>query len=142
MLDVACGLNLLACKFAESYGIDIQDYGDTDLVVNDFTDLPFDTASFETITIVASLNYFEDPPKVFAECGRILKPDGRIILTVLETPAVGKIWHRFREPWARRSGFSRDQLEGITRQASLRVVQKKSFMLGLNNLYVLMKSET
>ena len=112
MLDVACGLNLLACKFAESYGIDIQDYGDTDLVVNDFTDLPFDTASFETITIVASLNYFEDPPKVFAECARILKPDGRIILTVL-SPAVGRIRHRFREPWARRSGFSRDQLREL-----------------------------
>ena len=138
LLDIACGLNVLARQFDGSVGIDIQDYGTTDRVVEDFTKIPFPDKSFRTITIVASLNYFDDPVGVLRECARLLTDDGQVVLTLLD-PAVGRQWHRFREPWAKRPGFTSSSVDEMAAQVGLNVVRRSRFMLGLNWLYVLKK---
>jgi len=138
-LDIACGDNLLAHgRGNEGIGIDIIDHGSADLIVSDFADLPFESESYMTITIVASLNYFDDPISVMTECKRLLKPDGRLIVTML-APAVGLLWHLFREPWAKHSGMSSEQIATIAHSSGLQLIRKFRFMFWMNSLYVLKK---
>ena len=137
-LDIACGDNILVNKVGGGFGIDVVNYGSVDVLVKDFNVLPFKTGSFNSISIVASLNYFDYPNKVLSESARVLKPGGDIILTMME-PTVGKLWHRFREPWAKYPGFSYVQLRIIAKGIGLEFKRRSRFMLGINNLYILTK---
>jgi SAM-dependent methyltransferase len=137
-LDIGCGDNVLAKKLKGGIGIDIVNYGNLDLIVKDFYDLPFKRESFNSVAIVASLNYFGHTEKVLSECERVLRPNGTLILTLLN-PLIGKFWHLFREPWAKFPGFSSQELERLTRGAGLQIVKRSKFMLGMNNLYILKK---
>jgi len=137
-LDIGCGDNILAKKLKGGIGIDIVNYGNLDLIVKDFYDLPFERESFSSIAIVASLNYFGHTEKVLSECARVLRPNGTLILTLL-SPLIGKFWHFFREPWAKLPGFSYQELKRLTQGAGLQITKKSKFMLGMNNLYILTK---
>jgi hypothetical protein len=138
-LDIACGDNILAGRVEQGIGIDVVDYGNADVLTKDFERLPFKDESFQSIAIVASLNYFDNPERVLAECARVLKPDGALILTLLN-PLIGKLWHMIREPWAKLPGFSFRYLEEMARAAGFEIVRRSRFMLGMNNLYKLKKA--
>ena len=61
-LDIACGDNFLARQLLDGgTGVDVVDHGDADVIVEDFSNLPFDAQQFRSVSIVASLNYFDDP---------------------------------------------------------------------------------
>ena len=138
LLDIACGDNILVNKVGGGFGIDVVNYGRVDVLVRDFNALPFKTGSFNSVSIVASLNYFEHPDTVLSESTRVLRPGGDIILTMMD-PFFGKLWHRFREPWAKYPGFSYGQLLRIAQAAGLEVKRRSRFMFGINNLYILTK---
>jgi len=138
-LDIGCGDNILAKKVKGGFGIDIVNYGNADLIVKDFYSLPFKPNSFSSVAIVASLNYFAHTEKVLSECARVLKPNGTIILTALN-PLIGRVWHFFREPWARLPGFSYQEIERLTQRTGLQITKKSKFMLRMNNLYIITKS--
>lgn len=135
-LDVACGDNRLVRSRPGGIGVDIVDYGAGATVVERLDRLPFADGTFACVTIVASLNYCDDPRMVLAESARVLRTDGRVLLTTID-PSVGRLWHRFREPWASAPGFDEQELAGLLRGLPLRITRRRRFMLGLNHLYEL-----
>jgi len=137
-LDVACGHNLLAATDPRGFGVDVVNHGGADFIVGDFCHLPLRRGAFRCVTIVASLNYFDRPEQVLAECARVLDPDGVIVVTLLG-PVTGRLWHLFRESWAKAPGLSSKELARQGTLAGLRLERHRRFMLGLNNLYVLGK---
>jgi len=135
LLDLACGDNRLVKKNGSGVGVDIVDYDNVDVVCPDFSTLPFDDNTFDTVTILAALNYFEKPKEVVAEVGRILKPDGTFLVTFLNQ-RISKIWHTVKErETTPRPAFNEAELTACLQSAAMRIVDKKSFMFGLNSIY-------
>lgn len=48
--------------------------------------LPFADASFDLITIGFALRHFADLDRVFAECARVLRPNGRLLILEITAP--------------------------------------------------------
>lgn len=135
LLDLACGDNRLVRAHGSGVGADIVDYRHVDVVCPDLTHLPFRDAEFDTVTILAALNYFADPIAVLREVRRLLKPDGTLLITLL-SKRVSRLWHRVREAdITPRPSLDAAELAACLEAARLRVVERRSFMLGLNRIY-------
>lgn len=134
-MDLACGDNRVVRALGAGVGVDIADYQGVDVVCRDFTRLPFRDSEFDTVTILAALNYFDDPDAVLREIRRILRPDGTLLVTFLNKN-VSRLWHSIRERQITpRPSFDRVELMTCLRAANLRIVDERSFMLGLNTIY-------
>jgi ubiquinone/menaquinone biosynthesis C-methylase UbiE len=120
-------------------GVDIANYGNTDIVVENFYHLPFAGGSVDTVSIIASLNYFENPLRVLQDVHRVLKDDGQLLITMPQGWAM-KIWHRFRERHARRYGFSEEEIKDLLCKSGFALKQKKPFMFFLNYIYMAVKA--
>jgi SAM-dependent methyltransferase len=144
LVDLACGDNRLvtalghAVRGVRGIGVDIRDYGSVDLVREDLADLPFADLSVDTVTILAALNYFDDPVSVLREARRILKEAGVLIVTLLDK-RLSRIWHVFRDRSLPRIAFSENELRALLEKAGLRIAARHSFMLGLNRIYIIEK---
>ena len=138
LVDVACGDNRLVQWYGNGTGVDIAGYETSITVVNSLEELPFQSDSIDTVTIIASLNYFYEPEAVLREIHRILCGNGSLVLT-MSNSWVMKIWHRFREPHAYQHGYSEKQLKNILEQSGFVVKKKKYFMAFLNAIYVAQK---
>jgi SAM-dependent methyltransferase len=134
-MDLACGDNRVVRAFGSGVGVDIVEYQNVDVVCRDFTQLPFRDDEFDTVTILAALNYFDDPVSVLREVRRSLKRDGTLLITFLNKN-VSRLWHRFRErDITPRPAFDEAELCACLAAADLRVVDTRSFMFGLNIIY-------
>jgi ubiquinone/menaquinone biosynthesis C-methylase UbiE len=135
LMDLACGDNRLVKKYGAGVGVDIVPYRNVDTVCSDFSNLPFGNSEFDTVTIVAALNYFDDPGAVLREIGRVMKPEGTLLVTLLNQ-TVSKLWHSIVErDITPRPAFSEMELAGHVRSAGMRIVQKRKFMLAMNVIY-------
>lgn len=146
LLDIGCGYNLLVRKYGNGIGVDVFDWGDVDLVVEDTSKLPFDDAEFDTITIIAALNHIPNREEVLKECNRLLRPGGKLIITML-TPRISRLWHKLRKKWDEDQrlrgmkenevyGFTRAEMKRLLTDAGFEIVKIKGFMLCLNSLYI------
>lgn len=136
VVDLACGDNRLVRQVGSGIGIDIDSRGQSDVLeVKDFTVLPLADDSVDVVTIIASLNYFDDPHRVLAECRRILKPSGQILLTMAKL-SVMAVWHKFRDPWVKAPAISEDELNLMLQEAGFSILLRKSFMLGMNMIVI------
>ena len=88
-LDIGCGRHNRFIKHflrGRGKGIDLFEYEGltADNLVPDLTTLPFPDASFDTVTFIANLNHCPEPDrdKELAEAYRVLRPGGRIIITM------------------------------------------------------------
>ncbi len=63
-----------------------QRHPDIDFVEGDATELPFDDASFDAVTVSFGLRNVNDPHKALAEMRRVLKPGGRLVICEFTTP--------------------------------------------------------
>ncbi|MBN1303675.1 MAG: methyltransferase domain-containing protein [Anaerolineales bacterium] len=152
LLDIGCGTNELVREYpGPGIGVDVYDWGDVDLVVKDTSRLPFKAQEFDTITIIAALNHIPNREEVLAEAKRVLKEDGKIIITMLP-PFISKIWHILREPWdidQAERGMKAGEVYGLThketlkllKDAGFRVVYEKLFMFGINRLTIADKAD-
>lgn len=135
LMDLACGDNRLVKKYGSGVGVDIVDYENVNVVCPDLSVLPFGDDEFDTVTILAALNYFEDPVSVLREVRRVLSPGGTLLVTFLNQ-RVSRLWHSIRErDITPRPAFSEDELLKCLQSAGLTVAQKKHFMFGLNTIY-------
>lgn len=138
LLDIACGENDVVKSYSgNGLGIDVKDFG-ADQVVENYHNLPFESGTFDTITIIASINYFEEPEKVLDEVYRLLKPDGQLIVTNSNVHVM-KFWHLFRESWAYKAGYSESFLMSMLKKSRFNVVQRASFNLFVSYVLILKK---
>lgn len=146
LLDVGCGSNRLVRYYANGVGIDVHPWPGADLVVADTAALQWEPASFDTVTIIAALNHIPNRSAVLDECRRVLRPGGRVVITML-TPRTSRIWHWLRAPWDADQrergmkpgevyGFTSAQLVDLFARAGFILLSERRFMLGLNRVYV------
>jgi SAM-dependent methyltransferase len=139
LMDLACGDNRLVRKYGSGTGVDITNYHNVNVLCNDFSTLPFAAGEFDTVTILAALNYFENPREVLSEISRVLKPDGTLLVTFLNQD-VSRLWHSVKERRSTpRPAFNEDELTDCVKAANMRIVQKKAFMFGVNTIYFIKK---
>lgn len=140
LLDLGCGDGALQNSYkGESLGVDINKYSEGNvLIISNFESIPLESKQYDTITIIASLNYFNNVDKVLKEVNRLLKDNGSFILT-MPNHKIMKIWHKFREPWSFKSGYSEKELIKLLNQNEFKLSNKEKFLFYLNNVYVFKK---
>lgn len=109
VLDVGCGsglaLVLAAARGAVPTGIDIspgllgiarERLPEADLREGDMETLPFDDASFDAVLGVNSFQFAGDPERALREAARVLRPDGRLVVSLFAAPerSQGTVVHR------------------------------------------------
>ncbi len=95
ILDAGCGTGLLLRRIAASapgaqlVGIDLTlamlrqaDRTVSDLVLGDVGRLPFDDGSMDAVVLASVLQYLPDPNLALAEASRVLRPGGRVVMTL------------------------------------------------------------
>ncbi|MCE1164092.1 MAG: methyltransferase domain-containing protein [Bacteroidetes bacterium] len=145
-LDIGCGTNIFKKIRGNGIGIDVYPWAGTDFVVDDTVKLNFEDGEFDSVLIVAALNHIPERDKVLLESYRVLKPGGKIILTML-TPFISYITHKIRyfydedqtereikngEIW----GISRKQMYGLLDSAGFKEIFSEGFVYGLNRIYI------
>ena len=90
LLDAGCGRYLRFCHefagVAEVVGVDLERSFDTDnqhrpfAVRGDIGALPFTSGYFDLVISRSVVEHLEDPPRVFLEFFRVLRPGGKVII--------------------------------------------------------------
>jgi len=145
LLDVACGRNLLVRSHGEGVGADIHPYAGVD-VRCDAAWLPFRSAVFDSVALLACLNHVVRRKDALLECRRVLRPGGILLVTMIH-PWVGRLSHPIRrrhDPDQLERGIGGDESLGMTTpeirellgKTGFSITLHRRFMWGLNNLYV------
>ena len=151
LLDIGCGTNQLVRTYREKLkgsglGVDVYGWEGVDLVVKDSSKLPFASESADTVAMLAVVNHIPDREQVLLEIRRVLRPKGRLIMTMIP-PGISRVWHILRRPWdadQKERGMKEGEVFGLSRQevrhfltgAGFDIVLEKKFMLGVNCLTV------
>jgi SAM-dependent methyltransferase len=145
LLDVGAGHNTLVKRYGDGVGVDAFEWGGGALVVQDAAVLPFPGGSFDTVTFVACLNHIPNRAAALVEARRVIRPGGRLILTMID-PILGGVGHAIwwysedklrggMKPGERGGLWSKDLVQLCTR-AGFRQVHHSRFVYAMNNLYV------
>lgn len=147
VLDVGCGGNLFVRSYGDGIGVDVVPWDGCDVVLDEPTRLPFDDASFDTVSFLACLNHIPEREAVMWEAARVLRPGGRVLVTMIP-PRLGAFVHWLRErndPDHRQRhidhscelmGMSAAHVRAVFEAAGLRMVERRRFVFGTNSLYV------
>ena len=87
--------------------------------VADVHALPFEEASFDTVLVFHTLTYAERPARAVAECARVLRPGGRLVLLCLDQHHQSEVTARYGEV---HPGFSLRAVRTLLARAELDVV--------------------
>jgi SAM-dependent methyltransferase len=148
LLDVGCGFNNLVRAYGSGVGMDVVGWPGVDVIVENPVILPFPSACFDTVTMLATLNHIPDRAQVLAETRRVLCDDGRLVLTMIG-PNTGRLAHwLFRRDEGTRGGMQAGEKRGMRReevidllgQSGFAVLTQVPFQLGLNRVFVAVKS--
>ena len=151
-LDIGAGDNVLLRLYggADNVGVDVVDWGGDCVLVPSADKLPFAEASFDTVTFVACLNHIPERAAALAEAKRVLRPGGRVVLTMIGR-ALGEVGHLL---WWYSEDKHREEAEGevggiddaemvrLLQAAGFDRVRASGFFYGLNRLYVGERSST
>ncbi|HET6146745.1 MAG TPA: metalloregulator ArsR/SmtB family transcription factor [Polyangia bacterium] len=86
--------------------------------VADVHALPFRDGSFDSVLMFHTLTYAERPARALAECARVLRPGGRLVLLCLDEHRQSEVTSRYGE---RHPGFSPRAVRGFMTRAGLTV---------------------
>ena len=145
LLDIGAGNNNLVKIYGNGIGVDIFDWGAGSIIVNKTSELPFRNESFDTITFLACLNHIPYRQDVLIEATRLLRPGGKVIITMIN-PILGNFGHFIwwyaedRKRGGMKDGevggmWSSDIIE-LGNKSNLTLIQHSRFVYGMNNLYV------
>ncbi len=149
LLDIGCGNNKLTKVYGKGIGVDVFDWGNVDMIVEDSSRINLKDSTFNTITIIAALNHIPNREKVITECHRLLQIDGKVIITMIP-PIISTIWHFLRRPWdidQTERGMKEGELYGMRKKEIIelfeanhfKLIKNSSFMYGVNQLYIFQK---
>lgn len=79
-LDVGAGDKYYSKYFPNTVTVDIDSARNPDVLASIY-ELPFEDSSFDVVLCTEVYEHLENPTKATAELKRILKPDGKLILT-------------------------------------------------------------
>lgn len=110
ILDIGCGTGLLLAELAGAVGpsghvtgldpspdmlaaarAECRGLGNVDIVEGSAASLPFEDASLDGIVSIQVFEYFDDPAPALAECARVLKPGGRLVIGDMHFSTLA--WH-------------------------------------------------
>ena len=146
LLDVGCGEGnrLVRSYDGPGVGVDVFAWPGIDLLC-DTARLPFTDGTFQTVTMLATLNHIPNRRDVLSECRRVLSTDGRILITMIG-PFIGKLRHRLAwwDADQTERKLSDGELMGMDESAVCRLLTQTGFNLkrrirlvcGLNSIYV------
>ena len=155
-MDIGCGYNDLIREYRETggegVGVDVYPWPGADRVVDDTAVLDYPDQSFDSVAIIAALNHIPNREAVLREVHRLLRPDGRIVLTMIP-PRLSWLWHTLRKPWdadQTERGMKAGEVYGLTgrqvhdllERTGFAPLKDRRFMLGLNRLTVAEKVPT
>ena len=107
--------------------------------------LPFPAGSFDAVVLLATLEHIRRKGPLVRECARLLRPDGRVVLTV-PSPWVDRIVPvlaacRLADGMSleEHHGFMPGHAPRLFADAALDLEHHRRFQLGLNHLYVFRK---
>jgi SAM-dependent methyltransferase len=134
VLDIGCGeSNYIGKHYNNSVTCDVWN------LKGDGT-LPFADRSFDSVTMVATLNYLDDIVKeeYFESVRRVLRTNGVFIVTV--TNRLGGFLKKLLAfDGEKDSGMSVEQVLRLASFYGFAVIKVRKFNFGLNNLFVFMK---
>jgi SAM-dependent methyltransferase len=134
LLDIGTGtgrvLELLAPRISQGVGVDASKamlalarsrlarpgLSHCSVRLADMYRLPFADATFDLAVMQMVLHYAEDPPGVLDELGRVLRPDGRLILIDLAQHSRDDLLTKLAHRWP---GFTDDEMRGLLADAGL-----------------------
>lgn len=147
LLDVGAGRNHLVQSYGSGVGVDVYDWGGGVQIIKNSGCLPFEDRSFDTVTFVACLNHIPNRMEALREAARVLTPNGKVISTMIN-PLLGAVGHRLwwyseerkrgmmpGEVW----GLWPNDIEKKLERTGFRLIRRKRFVYGLNNLFVARK---
>lgn len=144
LLDVGAGKNTLVRRYGNGVGVEVFDWGGGAQLIEDSAHLPFEDASFDTVTFVASLNHIPERREALQEAARVLCPGGRLLITMISA-FLGGIGHRiwwYSEDKTRQiadgelDGMNAADIWQLCREAGFEPVWRRRFLYGMNNLYL------
>jgi len=91
-------------------------------LVADLHALPFEAASFDAVLMFHTLTYAEHPARALAECARVLRPEGRLVLLCLDEHRQLDVTARYGE---RHPGFSPRAVRALISRAGLSVLSSE-----------------
>lgn len=114
----------LTCVDKDARSIDLAKerlakYPHARALVADVHELPFPAASFDAVLLFHTLTYAEYPARAVAECARVLRPGGRLVLLCLDEHTQQDVTARYGE---RHPGFSPSAIRELLSRAELDVV--------------------
>jgi ArsR family transcriptional regulator len=85
--------------------------------------LPFAAASFDDVLVFHTLTYAARPSRALAECARVLRPFGRLVVLCLDRHEQREVTARYGE---RHAGFSPRKLRGMLENVQLDVLSAET----------------
>jgi 2-polyprenyl-3-methyl-5-hydroxy-6-metoxy-1,4-benzoquinol methylase len=157
LLDIGCGWDAKFLRSVEAYvskgeGIDprapelrTQKLSTRRITVTE--SLPYDSETFDVVTMLAVLEHLSRPRAVIVEIFRILKPGGRLVLTVPSNAAKPVLeFLAFRlgivsaaEIRDHKCYYNKDLLRQVLSNTGLVMEDHRYFQLGMNNFVVCAK---
>lgn len=149
LLDVGSGMNNLVKQYGNGLGVDVYPWDGTDVVIENTAEMPFLNGEFDTVSIIAALNHIPNRSEVILECNRVLKPGGKLLITMIP-PRISKVWHFLRSPWdadQSERGMKEGEIYGMTGEQIISLAEGRGFkletserfMFGINKLYIFKK---
>ena len=143
LLDISAGHNKLVQTWENGVGVDIYDWGGGAIIVDNVTNLPFKSETFDTVSLLACLNHILQRKEALREAFRVLRPGGQVLVTMIG-PLLGTIGHHFWWYGGKRHRLEKEGEEGglttktiwaLCEQAGFVRSWHRRFVYGLNNLY-------
>ncbi len=147
LLDVGCGYNNLVRAYGSGVGVDVYKWDGVVVKIDDASSLPFPDSSFDTVTIIAALNHIPNRVEALSEIRRVLTSNGRVLITMIG-PKVGWLAHVFFKHDEKvrggfceheKKGMGREEMRSLLTETGFRIIEERSFELGLNNLFIAKK---
>ena len=158
LLDIGCGHNYELLRTVEPHifkGVGI-DFKVPEISKGKITTkkmildkrIQFDDFQFNIITMLAVLEHLSNPQEIVCEIERMLKPNGKLIITVPSRYSKGILeFLAFKLGWISKTEIAdhkkyyskRDIQELILNTKSLKIIKHKYFQFGLNNFCIIEK---